>query len=167
MSDLAPFIVRHVFEAPRARVFAAHTDPAELGRWFAPAGSALVSQHVDLRPGGRHHYGITYPDGRAVWGQQLYLEVERDQRIVLVQTFSDADGGLARAPMSDTWPLRIHATVTYEDAGPGRAELTVTWQPIEPTPAEAATFDGARDGMRAGFAAQFEALARYLATTAS
>ena len=48
-------------EAPRARVDAAWTDPAQLARWFAPRPEQLLIHAMDVRPGGRLHMAMRAP----------------------------------------------------------------------------------------------------------
>ena len=52
-----------VIEAPRARVYAAWTDPAQLAQWFAPRPYQLLIHAMDVRPGGRLHMAMRAPDG--------------------------------------------------------------------------------------------------------
>jgi len=51
------------FEAPAARVFRAHTDPDQLGRWTGPRGTTLAMRAFDARTGGSWSYVISGPSG--------------------------------------------------------------------------------------------------------
>lgn len=97
-----------------------------------------------------------------MWGKQVFRAVVPNEQIVLVQSFSDKDGGLTRHPMSATWPLKTIATTTFEDAGSGKAKVTITWLPINSDDVELTTFDNARAGMDGGFAGTFAQLESYL-----
>jgi uncharacterized protein YndB with AHSA1/START domain len=167
MAVPAPFSVSREFDAPRALLYLAHTDVAHLLGWFGPAGAKLLKADLDLRPGGTYHYGLVLPNGLEMWGKQEYREVVAPERLVFLQSFSDKDGGLARHPMAPTWPARMLATTTFEALGEARSRLGVTWAPHDPTEAEARTFDGARDGMAAGFKGMFDQLEAYLAATST
>jgi uncharacterized protein YndB with AHSA1/START domain len=48
-------VVTHVFDVPRAAVFAAWTDPEQVARWWAPAGVDIPPESVEVEPrtGGR------------------------------------------------------------------------------------------------------------------
>lgn len=164
MSDpVEPFRISHVLRAPRALVYRAHTDPAHLARWMGPEGAKVIKLALDARVGGECHYGYADPEGATTWGKQLYREVVPDEKLVFLQSFSDEHGAICRHPMAATWPLRMLATTTFEDAGPGETKVTVTWQPYEADDADLATFEGARDGMTQGFGGMFASLDRYLA----
>ncbi len=166
MSDpVEPFIISRVFRAPRALVYQVHTDPAHLSRWMGPAGATVVKLELDLRAGGECHYGYAAPGGEKTWGKQLYREVVPNEKLVFLQSFSDEQGAICRHPMAPTWPLQMLATTTFEDAGPGETNVTVTWQPYEAEAAALATFDGARAGMTQGFGGMFANLEAYLERT--
>ena len=55
--------MERVFAAPRARVFEAWTDPAQIKKWFGPHGFMIEIAEVDLKPGGRFRLGMRAPDG--------------------------------------------------------------------------------------------------------
>jgi len=49
-------VMTRTFNAKRARVFSAFTEPELIKRWFDIAGWTMASCEVDLRPGGKFHY---------------------------------------------------------------------------------------------------------------
>ena len=151
MTQAAPFSISRVFAAPRSLVYEVHTKPEHLGRWLGPAGFETISCTLDFRVGGHYHYGLRGPQGMEMWGRQTYLEIVPGERLVYLQSFSTPDGSVARHPMSPTWPLEMHATVTFEDAAPGQTRVTVSWQPHNSDAEGNAAFDGARAGMTGGF----------------
>jgi uncharacterized protein YndB with AHSA1/START domain len=157
-----PFIISRTFDAPRERVFELWTDRDHLMQWFGPKGFTMPYARLDLRPGGTLHYQIKSPEGQVIWGRFVYREITPPERIVSVNSFSDEHGGLARHPGSEMWPLEMLTTVTFTEPAPGRTTVTVKWTPINPTPAERATFDTGRDSMRGGWTGTFEQLAEYL-----
>jgi uncharacterized protein YndB with AHSA1/START domain len=132
---------------------------------MGPAGSRIVRGDMDVRPGGTYHYGLVVADGVEMWGLQAYREVVQDERIVHVQSFSDPHRGLARHPLAATWPRLMLAKTTFEDEGPGRTKITVSWAPHDSDATEDATFSAAHDGMRGGFGGMFDTLDRHLAET--
>jgi uncharacterized protein YndB with AHSA1/START domain len=157
-----PFTTSREFDAPRALVYAVHTEPAHLARWMGPDGFKGIHTAMDLRPGGVHHYGLQGPGGHEMWGKQVFREVEPQRRLVYLQSFSDREGGVTRHPTAPSWPLEMLATTLFEDAGPGRTRVTITWQPHESDEAGNATFDSARAGMEQGFAGMWGKLEGYL-----
>jgi uncharacterized protein YndB with AHSA1/START domain len=162
MSRPAPFVIEHVFAAPRALVFATHTEPKHLERWMGAEGFEAHHSSIRFEVGGAHHYGMRGPGGAEMWGLQRYLEIVPNERLVLVQSFSNAAGELARHPMAPSWPLEMHVTETFEDTGEGSTKVTIAWCPHESDDAGHATFDGARAGMAQGFGGTFAKLEAYL-----
>src|SRR3974390_983543 len=94
------FLIRREFDAPRELVWDAWTDPNHLMQWFAPKGFKMIGCKMDLRPGGEFQYGQQGPGGLTMWGKWTFREVVRPQRLVLVQSFSDEQGGVTRHPLS-------------------------------------------------------------------
>ena len=158
-----PLVLSRFFSAPPATLFAVHTEPAHLARWMSPAGMTVVKADLDLRPGGSYHYGMRTPDGREMWGLWKIVDVKAPERLVVETQFSDANRGVVRHPMSATWPLYTLSTTTFAPEGSGTV-VTITWQPLRAAPEEEATFDGAHEGMKHGWAGTFAQLDAYLAT---
>lgn len=90
MSDRDIVITRE-FVAPRHKVFAAHTEPALLKRWFGPHGWQLVVCEIDLRPGGAWHYVMHGPDGEEMVLHGTYLEVDPPNRLVTAENNGDCE----------------------------------------------------------------------------
>jgi len=68
--------------APPAEVFAAWTDPAILGRWFAPGEMWAQVAELDARPGGRFRVEMHHPSGVVHTVSGSYREVEPNRRLV-------------------------------------------------------------------------------------
>jgi uncharacterized protein YndB with AHSA1/START domain len=164
MSDVAPFEHRREFDAPRDLVWAVHTEPEHLVKWFGPVGAEVLKAEIDLRPGGQFHYGLKMPDGGEMWGLQSYREVNGPVSLAYLQSFSDPDRGLTRHPLSDRWPLETLCTLHFEKLDGGRTRLNLTFVPHDAKDEDVATFDGARDQIRAGFDGMLDALEQYLAS---
>jgi uncharacterized protein YndB with AHSA1/START domain len=160
----APFTTSRELDAPRPLVFEVHTQPGHLLKWMGPDGFKGIHTAMDFRPGGSHHYGLEGPGGHEMWGKQVFREIEPERRLVYLQSFSDRAGGTARHPMAPTWPLEMLATTTFEDAGPGRTRVTISWLPHQSDAAGNATFDAARPGMEQGFGGMWSKLESYLAS---
>jgi uncharacterized protein YndB with AHSA1/START domain len=97
-----------------------------------------------------------------MWGKFVYREIAAPGRIVLVNSFSDEDGGLTRHPFAPTWPLEMLSTATFIEQE-GKTKLTVEWSPLNPTDEERKTFEGSHDGMKQGWTGTFEQLEAFLA----
>jgi uncharacterized protein YndB with AHSA1/START domain len=157
----APFVISREFNAPRARVWAAWTEVEHLKKWFGPAGFVMTQCKLDLRPGGIFHYCMRGPDGKEMWGKWVFRDIVAPERIALVNSFSDAAGGITRPPMAPTWPREMLSTTTFSEKN-GKTTLTLEWQPINATPEEIATFEAGRAGMTQGWNGTMEQLTSYL-----
>jgi uncharacterized protein YndB with AHSA1/START domain len=76
------------FEAPAARVFAAHVDPELIPQWIGPRGTELQMGHFDPRTGGSWSYVVVGRGGRWAFHGSFH-EVTPPSR--LVQTFEYED----------------------------------------------------------------------------
>ena len=159
----APFVISRVLDAPRDKVWKAWTEVERLKQWWGPKGFVVTHCKIDLRPGGIMHYCLQMPDGNEMWGKFVYREIVKPERLVFVNSFSDAKGGVTRHPGHASWPLEMLSTITFEALG-GRTRITVQWQPHEATEAERKTFDEGRASMNQGWTGTFEQLAAYLAS---
>ncbi len=98
------------FEAPAARVFVAHTDPALVARWIGPRGTQLTMREFDARTGGRWSYVVAGNEGEwAFYGS--FHEVTAPTR--LVQTFEYE--GSPEHPSLDIF--------AFTDIGGGRSRI--------------------------------------------
>jgi uncharacterized protein YndB with AHSA1/START domain len=161
-TPVKPFVISRTFDAPREKVWKVWTDRERLLQWFGPKGFKMTTANLDLRPGGSFHYCLKSPDGKEMWGKFVYREIEAPSRIVLVNSFSDATGGITRHPLSATWPLEMLSKTAFTEES-GKTKITLEWSPLNPTEDERRTFDGAHEGMKQGWAGTFDQLAEYLA----
>jgi len=155
-----PFVITRTVAAPRALVWKAWTDLTALLRWFGPAGCTITAQAIDLRPGGVFHYAMQTPGG-TMWGKWIFREVVAPERLVLIQSFSDATGGVTRHPLSPHWPLWTHSVLTLSEAA-GQTTMTLTWSPWDADAQAQATFDTSHPDMERGWSGTFAALLSYL-----
>jgi uncharacterized protein YndB with AHSA1/START domain len=158
-----PFVISRVFDAPRDLVWKCFTEPERMKEWWGPKGVKVVKSEMDLRVGGTYHYGMQTPDGKVMWGKQVYREIVPPERLVFIGSFSDEQGGLARHPLAPTWPMELLSAYTFEAQPDGKTKLTITWSPHNPTDEERKTFDAGHDSMKNGWGGTLEQLEAYLA----
>lgn len=158
MPQAPSFSISRVFNAPRKLFWEIQTDPKHLAKYM---GEGWDSKVHDFRVGGIHHYVMGVPPHQ-MWGKQVFKEIVPMEKLVLIQSFSDPDGGIGTHPMSPTWPKEMLATMVYEDAGPNQTKMTVTWTPYNSDDVAIATFDGARQSMTGGFGQMFDTIDAYL-----
>jgi uncharacterized protein YndB with AHSA1/START domain len=157
-----PFRLTRVFEAPRALVWAAWTKPEHLQGWLGPKGFTMPRCTIDLRPGGIFHYCMRSPEGHEGWGKWTFLEIVPPEKLVAIVSFSDAQGGVTRHPMSPQWPLETLSTVTFAEKA-GRTTLTIEWSAHNASEAERKTFDDSHPNMTLGWGGTMDQLAAHLA----
>lgn len=155
------FVISRTFAAPRDLVFRAWTESDHLVHWWGPKGVTIFSCANDFRPGGTMHYGMRTPEGTEMWGRWVYREIVPPERLVFLNSFSDPEGGLARPPFDEEWPLQMLSTITFHEQEGGTL-VTVRWSPYEATDAARATFAAGHESMRGGWSGTFDQLAEYL-----
>jgi uncharacterized protein YndB with AHSA1/START domain len=82
-----------VFDAPRALVFKAWTDPGHLAHWWGPHGFTTTIQEMDLRPGGRWDHVMHGPDGADYPNYSTFIEVVKPEHLTPTE-----DTGKAAVP---------------------------------------------------------------------
>ena len=156
-------VLERTLAAPLARVWSAWTEPVQLGKWWGPKGFAIEVATFELRPGGLFVYSMTPPGSSTPWwGRFHYREVVPMERIVWINSFSDAEGGVSRHPMAPEFPAEVHNTLTLRADGE-RTLLTLRGRPIRASAAEQALYQQFRASMEGGFAGTFAQLEALLA----
>ena len=112
-TDLPTIRITREFDAPRSKVFRAHTDPDLVRQWLGPRGLEMTVDRWDCRTGGEYRY-IHSRDGEEFAFHGSFHEVRPDE--VIVQTFT-YEG------MPDSVALE---KVVLEDLGNGRTRLVAT-----------------------------------------
>lgn len=162
VKDAQEFTISRVFDAPRDLVWKAWTEPARLAQWWGPKGCTIRVISLDLEPGGIFHYAMQFQPGHDMFGRFVYREIKAPERLVYVSSFSDAQGGVTRAPFKSDFPLELLNHVTLNEQG-GKTALSLRGVPIDATEEERQVFVGMFNSMRKGFGGTFEQLAGYLA----
>lgn len=139
---------RH-YDAPRALVFAAWTEPERMKQWWGPAGWTIPWSEADLRPGGVFRYAMRSPDGdeHVVEGRIAEIDPPR-----LYATLSEL-GGDGNHP-----PVRVVTTATFEEKDGGTLLTLVTVATAAPDMIDLAT-----EGMDEHTAEHLDRLGAYLA----
>jgi uncharacterized protein YndB with AHSA1/START domain len=98
------------FEAPAARVFEAHIDPALVAQWIGPRGTQLTMREFDARTGGSWSYVVAGRGGEWAFHGSFH-EVTAPRR--MVQTFEFE--GNPEHPSLEIF--------TFTDVGDGRSRI--------------------------------------------
>jgi uncharacterized protein YndB with AHSA1/START domain len=88
-------VITRVFDAPRALVFKAFTDPDLLPKWWGPRRLTTVVERMEVRPGGSWRYVQRDPAGNEFGFHGVYHLVEPPERTVLTFEFEGAPGHVA------------------------------------------------------------------------
>jgi uncharacterized protein YndB with AHSA1/START domain len=150
-------MITRTFDAPRALVWKAWTDPALVMRWWGPAGYTAPSVTIDFHTGGKYLYCMRSMEGKDFWSTGRFLEIRPMERIVVTDSFADENGTIVPAShydMPGDWPLELVVAITFEEQG-DRTKFTVTYDSF---PA-AGMFEFAK----AGWTQSIDKLARVLA----
>jgi uncharacterized protein YndB with AHSA1/START domain len=112
--------ITRVFDAPRALVWKAWTDPQQLMRWWGPKDYTSPFCKIDLRVGGRYLFCMRSPEGQDYWSTGVFRELVSMERIVLTDSFADEQGNVVPASyygMGEDFPQELEVTVTLEEVG--------------------------------------------------
>jgi uncharacterized protein YndB with AHSA1/START domain len=132
--------MRREFQAPRALVFEAMTNPELLKRWlFGPPGWEMSLCEVDLRAGGKFRYEWRHSDGQFMAMGGLFVEVAPPERIVQIEKFDVA-----------WYPGEMTATMELHEVE-GRTVLTMRLVYDLPEGRAAALKTPMADGMSMGY----------------
>ncbi len=126
--------ITRVFDAPRALVFHAWTDPERLAQWHAPRGCTITFSRFDFRPGGTFISTLRTPENYECRCRGVYQEITAPERIVYTLAFSDEEGNLVEPSargMDPDWPRETTVTVTFTEHN-GKTTLTLHQTVSEP-----------------------------------
>jgi len=149
-------VITRIFDAPRELVWKAWTDPERTKKWWGPAGFTSPVCEIDLHVGGRYLNSMRSPEGQDFWSTGTYLEILMPERLVMTDSFADAEGNVVPATyygLSADFPMELQVTVTFEELD-GRTKMTLKHTGI---PA-----GEMREQTEAGWNESFDKLAEYL-----
>ena len=110
--NLPTIAIIREFDAPRARVFRAWTDPELVARWMGPRSIETRIDTWDCRTGGSYRYASVRGDEEyRFYG--AFHEVRPDERLVQTFTYEDVPDGVALE------------TATFDELEGGRTRVTM------------------------------------------
>jgi uncharacterized protein YndB with AHSA1/START domain len=151
--DKSELLITRSFDAPRALVWKAWTDPQQIAQWWGPHGFTNPLCEWDARPGGKILVHMHEPKGSPfdfdMPMKGMFHEVSAPERLVFTSTaLEDAAGN----PQLETLN-----TLTFTEHN-GKTTLTLHAKVVKATPAAA----GAIAGMEQGWSQSLEKLAAVL-----
>lgn len=87
--DGLELIMERSFNAPKDLLYSMFIEPDHVVRWWGPTGWDTTVYKMEVEPGGTWHYCMRSPEGQEAWGKSTYREVDRPNRLVYVDAFSD------------------------------------------------------------------------------
>ncbi len=120
-------VITRVFDAPRALVWKAWTDPKYVMQWWGPKGFTTPVCKMDFRVGGKFLYCMRSPDGQEFWNGGEYHEIVLREKIVFSMYFSDAEGNKVEPEHYGIDHEAIegaHDMTLFEDFGSGQTKIT-------------------------------------------
>jgi len=134
------------FDAPREKVFRAHTDPDLVARWLGPRRRQVAIEHYDCRTGGSWRYVLSADDDPQGF-HGCFHEVRSPERIVQTFTWEGLPDGVALE------------TLVLQDLGGGRTRLVATSLVDSFEARDAFVASGMATGVREGYERLDELLA--------
>jgi uncharacterized protein YndB with AHSA1/START domain len=125
---VTPLFIERVFDAPRALVWKAWTEPKYISRWWGPKDFTAPFCKIDLRPGGGFHYCMKSPQGKEYWNIGEFVEVDPPKKIISVMFFSDKAGNRLKPSdygLGEDFPEDMFDVVTFENIGEHKTKLTL------------------------------------------
>jgi uncharacterized protein YndB with AHSA1/START domain len=108
-------VLTRLIDAPREKIFRAWTEHELIKQWFAPHPWTTPSAATDVRPGGSSLIVMRSPEGKDFPNRGIYLEVVKNERLVLTDAYTSAWIPSAKPFMT--------VILTFEDEG-GKTRYT-------------------------------------------
>src|SRR5438045_6428284 len=81
--------IKRLIKAPRDRVYAAWTDPAQLIQWFGPEKVQTRDLIAETRVGGKFRWDLTNSEGEKMTCRGEYRELQPGKKIVFTWQWQD------------------------------------------------------------------------------
>jgi uncharacterized protein YndB with AHSA1/START domain len=143
--------IRRTFDAPRALVWRAWTDPKCVAAWWGPHGFTNPVCEVDARPGGAIYIVMRAPDGTDYPMRGVFHEIVAPERLVFTNFPVNAE---------DRQLIDGLTTVTFTERD-GKTEMILYTRAIGLVPAASFMITG----MGEGWGQSIERLTEFLAST--
>ena len=79
-----------IINASPDKLFRAWTEPEQIKKWFAPLPYKVTVAETDVRPGGSSLIVMSGPDGVEFPNPGVYLEVVKNERLVITDAYTKA-----------------------------------------------------------------------------
>lgn len=141
-------VTKMTFNAPRALIFKAYTDPDLIPQWYGPRYLTTVVDVLDARAGGSWRFLNYDPEGNVYAFHGVYHDVVAPERIVQTFEYEGMPGHV------------VMETAVFEDLGGGKTRVVTqsVFQSVEDRDGMAAS------GMEVGVNEGYERMNELMAT---
>ncbi|HRO24275.1 MAG TPA: SRPBCC family protein [Promineifilum sp.] len=141
-------VTKMTFNAPRALIFKAYTDPDLIPQWYGPRYLTTVVDVLDARAGGSWRFLNYDPEGNVYAFHGVYHDVVAPERIVQTFEYEGMPGHV------------VMETAVFEDLGDGKTRVVTqsVFQSVEDRDGMAAS------GMEVGVNEGYERMNELMAT---
>ncbi len=88
--DERELLIGRIIAAPADKLFRCWTEAELLKQWFCPEPWRVSHAELDVRPGGSSLVVMLSPQGQEFPNRGVYLEVEKNRKIVLTDAYTEA-----------------------------------------------------------------------------
>jgi uncharacterized protein YndB with AHSA1/START domain len=147
MTKTAPpsLAIKRFINAPRARVYAAWTDPGQLKQWFGPEGIKTDELVAEARTGGQFRWELRNPEGERMSVRGEYQELQPEKKIVFTWQWED----------DEVWEDHVSVVTVELSDREGGTELSLTHEQLPN--------EKSRDGHDGGWNSALNKLETFLA----
>jgi uncharacterized protein YndB with AHSA1/START domain len=135
--------IKRLIKAPRDRVYAAWTDPAQLKQWFGPENVQTRDLIADARVGGKFRWDLTNSEGETMTVHGEYRELQPGRKIVFTWQFED----------DEIWENHISVVTVELSDRDGGTELRLIHEQLPN--------EESRDGHTGGWNSSLDKLAKF------
>jgi uncharacterized protein YndB with AHSA1/START domain len=136
--------VKRLIRAPRDRVYAAWTDPAQLKQWFGPENVQTHELVAEARVGGKFRWDLTNSEGEKMTCRGEYRELQPGKKIVFTWKWDD----------DETWENHTSVVTVELSDREGGTELLLTHEQLPN--------EQSRDGHTRGWNSALDKLENFL-----
>jgi uncharacterized protein YndB with AHSA1/START domain len=136
--------IKRLIKAPRDRVYAAWTDPAQLKQWFGPENVQTRELIAEARAGGKFRWDLTNSEGEKMTCRGEYRELQPGKKIVFTWQWDD----------DETWENHTSIVTVELDDVAGGTELRLTHEQLPN--------EDSRDGHTRGWNSAVDKLAKFV-----
>jgi uncharacterized protein YndB with AHSA1/START domain len=135
--------IKRVINAPRDRVYAAWTDPAQLKQWFGPESVQTRDLVADARVGGEFRWDLVNSDGEEMTMRGKFRELQSGKKVVFTWKWED----------DEDWENRLSVVTVELSDRDGGTELRLVHEQLPN--------EQSRDGHNGGWNSALDKLEKF------